>query len=335
MAKRSTNAYAQTVTPALAEAWLGLKYEHQRNIDRRWVDILANAMRSGRFTSNTIKFGICNGGRYLINGQHTLSAIVQSGVTITLPVVDYVFETMEDIGYEYYHEDTNRKRNMGDSIRSMGMIERLGLTKTQIDKTASALKWVKANFGADRRTFDYVTQDDQLEWVPYYEWETKAIYSAITPCTGEMRNTILTQAVFSVALITMRYVPDVSRDFWSQVAKDDGLEQYDPRKSIRNWLLTVAVRRNRRGIPSLRQVEPYAVSRHVINAWNAWCEGRSLRYVTIKDANRIVSMKQCGPFNGNQSANYLPLYVSPNIEKTPDNPGRATAASEPAMPMFA
>jgi len=308
MAVLAINTYTQVITPAVAKTWLGFKYAKQRDIDIRSVNVLADAMQRKRFTTNTMKFALLKDGRYLVNGQHTLMAIAQSGITITLPVQDFVVDTDEDVARLYYHEDTNRRRSFHDSVRAMDFVDNLGLSQTQIKQTAAALRWARANFGAERKVYDYITQDDLLEWVPLYKWEINAIYQAISPCTKEDRNIIIKQPVLAVGLITMRYAPDKAREFWSQVAKDDGIERYDARKTIRSWLVAASVRR----FSTEQRVYGTEISRAVALAWNAWCDNRTLRYTIVRDTTKPLELRYCGPFNGNQSPNYIPLTESPN-----------------------
>jgi len=308
MSVLAINTYTQTITPSVAKVWLEFKYSKQRTVDARSVAILAEAMRRGRFTTNTMKFAMYRDGRFLVNGQHTLTAIVSSGVTLVLPVQDFVVDSEDDIARLYYHEDTNRRRSFQDSVRAMDFTERLNLSQTQIKQTAAALKWVKSNFGVDRKMYDYITQDDLLEWVPVYTWEIEAIYDAISPCLKEERNIVIKQSILAVGLITMRYVPDKARVFWGQVAKDNGLERYDARKTLRSWLIANTTRR----FSSQQRIDAHTVSRVVALAWNAWCDGRSLRYMLVRDTTKPLELRYCGPFNGNQSPNYLPLSESPN-----------------------
>lgn len=313
MSVRAINTYTQTVTPALAKAWLEFKYSKQRGIRGPSVAMLAEAMRRGRFTTNTMKFALLRDGRYLINGQHTLSAIIQANVSLILPVQDFVVETEEDIAFLYYHEDTNRKRGFTDSVRAVDFEEKHGLTRTQIKQTAAALRWIKGNFGVDRDAMDSVQQDDLLEWIPLYSWEVYAMYRAISPCTSDVRNLVTKQAVLSVALITLRYAPEKAFEFWKQVARDDGLSQYDPRKTLRTYLATKTVRHRQ---DSLR-LQGYAVSRAVALAWNAWSKNKDLRFILVRETTCPLDLYGCSVFNGNQSPNFLSISDSPNVARVP------------------
>lgn len=88
MARRNLSIALETVTPSTAQAMLETNTEHNRTVSRAHIDRLVNAMRAGLFigdaTGETIKFAEINGRHTLIDGQHRLQAIVQSGVTMKL-----------------------------------------------------------------------------------------------------------------------------------------------------------------------------------------------------------------------------------------------------------
>ena len=310
MAVRSINTYTATVTPQLAEAWLTFNYDKQRPINKDHVAELAEAMRRELFTTNTIKFGMYGDRRCMVNGQHTLRAIIKSECVLVLPVQDFAVDGESDIQKLYYHEDINRKRNFGDSSRAVDLAKRTGLHETQIKVAASALRHAKSGFGTSTAFSDALTFDDLLELVEFWAWEVKAIYNSIAPCSRIDRNMLISRSVFSVALITMRYRPTEAREFWRQVAQDDGLDRYDARKTLRQWLLVNAVRSRRNDI-----IAPVIISRAVASAWNAWREQRELKVLQpIRKDAKIPPLRLdgCGAFNGTQGISFVPLSATPN-----------------------
>lgn len=229
----------QLVNEEQAEIWLKRKYKHQRAVNWGHVKDLARAMFDGTFSPvSTIMFSSINGDYHLINGQHTLHAIVMSKKAQTLPVTYYSVQDEAEEAELYYRIDRQRKRSLADSIRSTELPERLGLTPTKMREIASALRFIKNGFGSQAKKNNFVSDDDLVEWLPMWAWECRQLYHAITPSSDRERNLIVRQAVFGVALITMRYQPEKAREFWYQVARDDGLERHDPRKTLRTWLFS-------------------------------------------------------------------------------------------------
>lgn len=102
----------QTITPALAEEWLGRNHSN-RNIRATLVAQLVRDMKAGAFvfTSESIKFD-WNGN--LIDGQHRLTAISESGVTVQSMVVRGLNPTVRAT------IDTGTKRSPSDALRMAG-----------------------------------------------------------------------------------------------------------------------------------------------------------------------------------------------------------------------
>lgn len=308
MAISRINSYQVKFDSAMAAAHLSLRYSRQRDISANWVAVLSREMALGRFTTNTIKYAVLGTERYMINGQHTLTAIIKAGVSLPLPVEEFFVDSDEDIAMLYAHEDLQRKRGFADSMRAFDMPERLGLTRTYIENVASALKWCKSNFGADSKMFRSITQDDLREWVPNWAWEMKQMLRAISPCDSASRNLVLKQSVLSVALMTLRYSPDKATEFWRQVAQDDGLSRDDPRKTVREWLKNNTIRPTN----TSQSVSPISVSRYVALGWNAWYEGRPLKILRVRDTSAVLKLAGTS-FSGNQSENFLPLTKSSKV----------------------
>lgn len=75
-----------TVTPATAKAWLEATTFRNRNITRAAVKRYANDMRTGRWELNGESIVIDDNGN-VVDGQHRLHAIIESGVSIKTVVV--------------------------------------------------------------------------------------------------------------------------------------------------------------------------------------------------------------------------------------------------------
>lgn len=298
----------QQVDEKQASAWLANRYEHQRNVNHQHVADLARAMYDGKFSPvGSVKLSFSNGSGepHLIDGQHTMLAIIKSKRPQTLPIVYYTCDTEREEAELYYRTDKVRRRTLSDSMRVTELPGHLGLTATQIRDAASALRHIKTNFGASSAWKHHVSEDDLLEWLPQWAWATKEVYKAISPCTARERNMVLRKAVLSVALVTMRDKPRESRAFWSQVARDDGLERNDPRKTLRAWLLEAQQQGKAPG-SKLRNNE---LSRGAILAWNAYIEGRKLKFISIHDRSGVVRILGTD-YSGHQSSDYIPLYDS-------------------------
>lgn len=77
----------QEITPEMAEFYLTFNADHQRPLRKGHVACLAREMKEGRWKFNGDAIRIDSEGR-LIDGQHRLRAVLQSGVTIRCVVIE-------------------------------------------------------------------------------------------------------------------------------------------------------------------------------------------------------------------------------------------------------
>ena len=115
---------AETIGPATAKVYL-TKAAPNRSINKRNVDRLAKAMASGawRVTHQGIAFDE-NG--QLIDGQHRLAAIVQSGKTIKLLVSRYSADAPMSV------LDSGSSRSVSDRVQIAGIIPEHAATTVAI-----------------------------------------------------------------------------------------------------------------------------------------------------------------------------------------------------------
>ncbi len=78
-----TTTVLQTVTPEMAKAYLS-KNHNSRPINPERVKLLARIMSFGLFEARRSEKLLFNKDGYLINGQHRLSAVVESGCTVQM-----------------------------------------------------------------------------------------------------------------------------------------------------------------------------------------------------------------------------------------------------------
>lgn len=96
-----------TVSPEMAKQWLS-KVKVNRKMRIKYVDFLSEEIKKGRFiyTGDPIRFDIEG---YLIDGQHRLSAIIQSNIPVTLSVIEGLSPD------SFYKIDTGISRSLSDT----------------------------------------------------------------------------------------------------------------------------------------------------------------------------------------------------------------------------
>lgn len=98
-------------------------YIGQRSIRKQHVNYLAHEILEGRFRPGTA-IAFCRtpeGKQHLVNGQHTLSAIVRAGRNIVLTVEQYFCKNMQEVAAIFATYDRQRTRSPSDIYSAYGL----------------------------------------------------------------------------------------------------------------------------------------------------------------------------------------------------------------------
>ena len=147
----------QKITPQVATEMLMTSIKEQRKIKWSVVHAYARDMKAGLWRKNAEHIHFNSKGQ-LVNGQHRLQAIIESGVTVDLYVIYDVESSLFDVGY---------KRTMGDQLRIDGK---------EIPVTASAA--AKIVIGG----FKPIGIAEQNAYINKHEKELERAYNAC--CVG-------------------------------------------------------------------------------------------------------------------------------------------------------
>lgn len=297
------SAVVEQVTPKQAAAWLDHNYEHNRPLSSRHVRFLSREMELDRFTLATIHFMYVDGAVHLVNGQHTLHAIVDSGKSQTCVVIRQHDCAADDLPKVFMHYDQQRKRSFADTAVAFQIPKKMGVHKHWVGRVAAAIKHGKSGFASPKseRTRSYISVADLFDWVPSWENELHLIVDSIAFGKAEVTSRIHTASVFSVALITAYYKPEDAARFWNMVAHNDGLANGHPCKTLHEYLPKTKANKFGETVPGAE------VSRAVAHCWNAYMEGRPYTRVSVRSDSLGLPLKLSGtPYSGNQSLTFWP-----------------------------
>lgn len=288
----NTTSEMEVVSPRVAQEILAnYQYDKQRPLRAWHVKQLADEMEHGRFSPDAIKLANVNGVWRLLDGQHRLQAIIQSGKTYSFPVIRYTGLTPEEASTIYAYTDIPLRRSDSDSARAYEVDVATGLTQTHLLYLGGALEVIHSEFKPipqSARMSRSVKAGLCVQWARWYR-----LYQQ----DAMIQSTIVVMkraSVVSVALQTYRYVPDKASDFWHQVAVDDGLRLGDPRKTLGAWLRNT---RNETGSPTRytkRMASRESISRGCATAWNAWTDGRELKIIRPPDDRTPICISGTG-----------------------------------------
>lgn len=151
------------VTPEMAAEWMEHRNERNRQIREHLVDRYAADIRRGhwRTTHQGIAFGPAD---ELIDGQHRLAAIMQTGIPVTLMVTFYA--SPGDADAAKLKCDTGKTKSLGDVFAMVGLSGR-----ADGDKLAAVIKGMRAidghrgdSMSADEVRAFYLLNRASVDW---------------------------------------------------------------------------------------------------------------------------------------------------------------------------
>lgn len=246
------------VTPELAERWLKRNLKN-RNVRPQTVARYARDMKAGKWhlDGTPIKF---SADRVLLDGQHRLAAIIESGATITTAVVVGIDPTAQAV------MDTGRARTAADMLAING------------EKNTTTLA-AAARFGleVERNDFNHNSEYSHEEVAAYVE-ANKDLRYAVEFTHNLARKTDCPPAVAAYAfMIQARIDAFAAANFWVAASGKVGLASGDPVIAMTNRF--AEARRNRERMP-----RPAYLSA-IYRAWNYRRAGRRLHLLKISSPN--------------------------------------------------
>lgn len=276
-AKPAPQVRFQQVTPELAATWLEtMPYELQRNVSQPWVDFLAEEIKRGSFKQNTtIHIAVLDGRSHLIDGQHRLWAVVQSGVAQPFIVYESPAQTNDQIAWMYATTDIGRKRRAGEVTKGLRLSDEVGLSQLHIDAMSATIAFMRNALMRGNKEGGRCHPDDLVAGIRLYAPYAVQLFE-LAAGDGPIRRACRRAATLSIALLTLRYVhtPGVAYKFWRGVVKDDGLTAGDPRKYANRHLLTVSMVNGLRS--GSATMTPARSARILATCFNAYVAGREM-----------------------------------------------------------
>lgn len=244
-----------TVTPEMAEAWLGRNTKN-RALRQRVVERYARDISAGewKYTGETVKFS--ESGR-LLDGQHRLAAIIKADMPIELEVVRELDEDAQDF------MDTGVKRTASDMLAINGY--------KYVNMVAAAARialGVEAGY-AEPSNYQ-ATHSEVRDWVDQNPEITESceiahMYARRADCTPSV-------AAYTHYMMSRIDSEEADR-FWAQAATKANLEEGDAVLAMTAKFADI--RRNNQRLRAGVYISM------IYRAWNARRQGRTMQTMKI------------------------------------------------------
>lgn len=248
------NAKLERITPETAAVMLQLN-KNNRPVSTRQVKALAKEIKEGRWQINgdTITFADDR----LVDGQHRLMAIIESGIPITTFVVRGVASE------SFLTKDSGRKRTPGDALAISGVINSLSV--------AAAIKqvWIYSKTGILDTTGSAPSTSVLIE---FFEQNTSIVKSVqlVGKKTKLVHNSLLTALHY---LFTQKD-QSAADQFVNDLIYGANLDPSDPVFMLRSRLVD--------NFSSTLKLPYYSLGALIIKAWNLRREGKTVKRLVFK-----------------------------------------------------
>lgn len=279
------SAYVVDVMPEMANSLLMLNFEHNRKLRTASVNRFADMMRRGEFVDGSqIRLDKVDGKYVLVDGQHRLTAISESGQAATMVVVVSEKDTDAEVRDEYSKVDSGGfLRSLSDVVTALDVDEELPAGWV-LASFASAARLIIANFDSRKantvsRLAIYPTMKEFKQAINLTrEWfGSGRLTGAPNTTRGFMRGGVL-----AVAIVTTHHAEmEVAQNFWRAAYEDDGLRRNDPRKKLNEYLRGFT--RNGGGM----QWKTCAV---VAKCWNAYIAGDEIAQLKMPKSMPSIAL---------------------------------------------
>lgn len=267
--KMKPKASIVTVTPKDAQRWLESNGKN-RSIRGRLVDAYARDMAAGNWqlTGEAIKFATDGS---LLDGQHRLSAIVLSGVSVDMLVVRGVQSESQEV------MDSGAKRLASDALALRGYKSTALLAST----ARMGLTVEVGGFAAiDNKTQSFTTTEIAAFIDDHPALESYSRIAAPIATQMDCAPTVVAYAMWRLFAIDA----DAAGEFFDKAATKVGLEKNDP--------VLAMVRRFAEARRHRERLTHGASLSIIFRTWNAVREGRNLNRIPISSRDGVVAVPE-------------------------------------------
>ena len=262
-----------TIDPQKAKDLLGCNlFEAQRPISPAHVKRLAKLMTDGLFLDGDIAVAkTLTGKTYLMNGQHTLTAVLDTDSSIHSQLNYYRCETAEDLSLLFRQFDfASKPRNLSEASWVEAYVLNLGWSRPVVSLTVAG-----AAFLIPKGQIDKTTKVEMLkEWIPEGAFMNRLF-------SQPARH--LTRSSVAAAIIrTHRKDPDAAERFWRDVRDCDNVSKSNAAHTLHEWLIMNWFDTGRGAI----QFNDLVYAKCIV-AWNAFRQGRPTQLKVYEDKDTL------------------------------------------------
>lgn len=283
-------ATIENITPEIAAQWLAPqhKYLDQRPLNQSHVERLSIAMEAGEFEqTDSIKLYELDGREYLIDGQHRLSGLIMWGGSLSMVVVRRKVTSAGELKAAFGRLDRGKPRMQIDIIRGSGVHLQAGLGLEQANLAANAYKVIAAGFAPHTKMTGILCKDGDFIIRGLLDWQDEArrFFRCTEGGIAGHRSQLQRNVIMALAMVTLRYQPEVAEQFWQRLAVRDKLEV-----KTGEWHLAEELNRIHQSTRETKKKLERGFSKRAATAWNAHYHNRQVNFITVRNPDGPIKI---------------------------------------------
>ena len=245
-------------------------FQGQRKPDQKHIQFYRENMENK--TQRRLEIAVtvvkATGMRYLMNGQHVLMALLEYGKSYPAAISYFTCDTQNDAVALFatfdVHREKTEKQFMSSARFSLdderlrtvqkGVMHACGSALHALGDQASPVFGLPSRLDKLAKTRLVTDHPDDVLFAE--QFNTSAPHMRLVP-------------VVTAMMVTRRLNAEAAADFWPAVATGEDLKASDPRKKLRDTLMTKSGIDVKKGVATTR-----ALYIHCIMWWNAWRTGK-------------------------------------------------------------
>jgi len=251
-------------------------YDNQRRLNHAHIAEIVDLMRKGTFETTTLSFCSLQKSPHnflLLDGQHRLWAVVESGKPYTFRCQFDSVSDMEEMGRLYASLDAGLIRNMRQRLQALDGGEH---TPDHLAQVGGCVLFIEHGFetSAIKKKPDW--KNPQVRLAKFRQWEEE--YDLLSECmmgaSSKVRKQFMRAGSLSVFLVAARFCPVQTRMLANEIGDNANLEKFSAAWHYHNFFLD-------RELPDWPQ---YA--RYVAAMWGAHYRGKTVQKLYSREAGQ-------------------------------------------------
>jgi hypothetical protein len=248
------------MTPELAKVYLE-RNTHNRPLNKNHVKFISREMKAGRWKRNGDT--VCMNGTRLIDGQHRLHGIVDSGVTVPILLVEGLDDDVFDT------KDFGKKRSAADvlAIKGEKHYALLAAAVVFVDR------YMTGQIEQAKRTYSPVEVE---ELVAKYGDDLRV---SVDFCSKLGTKRLVANSVMAgLHYVFAKFDKEQSDGFWKSLIGGHGLDEESPVFVLRERLVSNSMAKGK--------LKPEYVAALCIRAWNHMRAGTTVKCLKYQESGR-------------------------------------------------